>query len=237
MHSRLSFPLILMGSVFLASFLVNRSGADLIGVVSDSDVTFISADCETPLGSYQIEVDVAGERASMLAPIKQVDSLASDETLTINGVDIMLNAGLSRFGVQQRINDSFDQTGVFADDFQGGTRLYSDGFGTDETLTVISDLASSTNSSGFGTSLLNATGVDIEGSIGGVFQVGEGAELDAMGIRLLINDETLLLTTGNGNQGTVTLFEAVPEPGSSSWLLIGLSVLLLPRNRPSRRGC
>ena len=70
--------------------------AGLSGTVTDTDVTFLKATTDTSAGTYAVAVTTVGERAEVTAGTAQTQALAADETLTINGVSITLNAGLTR---------------------------------------------------------------------------------------------------------------------------------------------
>ena len=88
------------------------------GVTTDTDVTFINATSDTSAGSYEVNITQAGGRANTTATA-QTGDLAVDEILTVNGVSISLNAGLSRAEVQARINEFSGQTGVVAEEVGG----------------------------------------------------------------------------------------------------------------------
>jgi len=79
--------------------------AGLSGTVTDQDVTFLGASSDTSAGTYAVNITTAGERANHTAASAQTANLANDETLTINGVSISLNVGMSRSQVQARINE------------------------------------------------------------------------------------------------------------------------------------
>ncbi len=62
----------------------------------------------------------------------QTGDLAQDETLTINGVEIQLTAGMTKLQVVNKINQYYEQTGVVA------SRTGADGTGTGDYLTLTS---------------------------------------------------------------------------------------------------
>ncbi len=82
----------------------------------EGDVTFLKASGKTSAGNYAIAVTAQAERATLTAGAEQDNDLAADEVLTVNGVSIQLNAGLSQTGVISRINEFTSQTGVVAED-------------------------------------------------------------------------------------------------------------------------
>jgi flagellin len=151
--------------------------AGLQGVTTDSDVTFLTADSNTSAGTYEVNVTQTAQRATATAGTAQTDVLAADETLTINGVSVTLNEGLSRAEVQSRINEFTGQTGVVAEDdpaSAGATRLRTEDFGADAQVQVVSNVAAAATSSGFGTTQATDTGRDIQGTIGGTAASGVG---------------------------------------------------------------
>lgn len=181
------------------------------GTTSDADVTFLKASADTSAGSYAVNVTTAGERANLTAGTSQTQSLAANETLTINGVSITLNAGLSRAQVQARINEFSGQTGVIAEDISGSTRLRTEEYGSSATIQVVSSVAGAANSSGFGTTQLNDTGVDVAGTIGGNAASGTGNVLTGsagatQGTKLQFADSASdAAETVTGAQGQVTI--------------------------------
>ena len=158
-----------------------------------------------------MSVTTAGERALAQAGTAQTANLAVAETLTVNGVAVTLNAGLSQSQVIDRINEFSAQTGVVAEDNGGNTRLYSSNFGSGATISVVSDVAAAADSSGFGTTAINDTGVDIAGTIDGVAATGVGNTLTAasgasQGLSVqLATDPANATATASGAQGSVTV--------------------------------
>ena len=153
--------------------------AGINGSSSDSAVNFIKGTANTTAGSYAVTVTTAGERGTLSAGTNQTTTLAADEVLTINDVSITLTAGLNQNQVVDRINEFTSQTGVIADISSGATRLYTQDFGSDAQVKVVSNLASATNSSGFGQTLVTDDGIDIEGTIAGSAFNGKGDVLTA----------------------------------------------------------
>ena len=183
----------------------------LQGTASDADVTFLKATSDTSAGSYAVAVTTVAERANTNAATGQTAALAAAETLTLNGVSISLNAGLDQNAVVDRINEFSGQTGVVADIDGGDTRLRTEAFGTAATIDVISDTANAVDSSGFGTTLVQDSGVNIAGTIGGNAATGSGNVLTgsagaSQGIMVSIAEDAADLTsTVTGAQGNVTI--------------------------------
>lgn len=186
----------------------------ITGTANDTDVTFLKGTTDTAAGTYAIAVTTAGARAEAVAATAQTTALAADEILTVNGVTISLSAGLSQTEVVQRINEFSDQTGVIADVKGTSTRLYSQSFGTDSTVTVTSNVASGGTSSGFGLSAINGTGSNVIGTIGGTSFTGKGNVLTAtsgaakgLSVALKASTGTTAHQTVTGAQGNVTVVD------------------------------
>ncbi|MCA9264680.1 MAG: hypothetical protein KDA60_12555 [Planctomycetales bacterium] len=154
--------------------------AGVQGSANDDDVTVLKATADTLAGTYNIAVTTAGERAEAAAGSSQTQALAADETLTINNVTVTLSAGLSQTEVINRINEFTAQTGVVADELTTGeTRLRSIDFGTDAEISVISNVAAASDSTGFGVTEITGQGVNVIGTIGGTSFTGSGNVLTA----------------------------------------------------------
>jgi flagellin len=182
--------------------------AGIDGVTTDTDVTFLRGSGETTAGSYTVEVTTEGERATVSVATAQTAALAADELLTVNGVSISLNSGLSQAQVIDRINEFTSQTGVVAEDDAGDTRLYTVAFGSSADIEVVSNIADAVDSSGFGTTILTDTGVDAIVEIDGTAFTAVGAVViadsgPAEGLALSIGvdsaDATLTVTGAQGN--------------------------------------
>ena len=189
--------------------------AGITGTANDSDVTFLKATADTAPNNYAVTVTTAGANAAATAGSSQTGNLAADETLTINGVSIALESGLSATDVRNRINEFTTQTGVIAEDNGSGfTRLRTTAYGSDATIAVVSNQAAGATSTGFGTTVLNGTGDDVEGTIGGVAYVGTGNVLTATsgvaeGLSVSFGADTGANAdkTVTGAQGNVTVID------------------------------
>jgi flagellin len=189
--------------------------AGVSGVSDDPDVTYLKSSAQTSAGTYAVEVTTVAERANVTAGSAQgANTLAADETLTVNGVSITLNSGLDQAGVISRINEFSSQTGVVAEDdpaSAGSTRLYTTEFGANANISVVSDTAAATTSSGFGTTASTDDGVNIAGTIDGVAAAGSGAILTSdsgasKGLAVKVGaDATDLAQSVTGAQGNVTV--------------------------------
>ena len=182
------------------------------GVSNDTDVTVLKATGDTAAGNYAVAVTTAAERATATAGTAQAANLAADEILTINGTAITLAAGLSQAQVVSRINEYSAQTGVTADTSAGATRLYTSQYGSAASLEVISNVAAAGTSSGFGTTLVSDTGVDVVGTVGGTSFNGVGNVLtatsgSAKGLSVQFGTSATPTTSVTGAQGSVTVVD------------------------------
>ncbi len=190
--------------------------AGMTGIASDADVTVLRVTEKASEGTYAVNITTAAERAVVEAGTAQTAALAQDEHLTINGVTIALSAGMTQTQVIDEINKYTAQTGVVADNggTGGATRLYTQQFGSGASVTVVSDTAAASNSTGFGTTQLTDTGVDIAGTIGGGAATGTGRVLigdtgaagEGIAIEIAI-DSANIIQTVSGAQGTVQVVD------------------------------
>ena len=176
-----------------------EGSAGINGTPSDADVTFLAASQNTLAGTYNVVLSAAGERATVSAGASQTSNLANAETLTVQGVSITLNAGLSRAQVIDRINEFTAQTGVIAEDNAGTTRLYTEQFGTAASISVSSTnaAAAAADNSGFTTTVSTDDGVDVAGTIDGVTGTGVGNVLTTKSGA--VQDLSIQLAEASGN--------------------------------------
>ncbi len=192
--------------------LIDGSG----GITGTSDdaahVSVLKATSDTTAGTYAVEITTEGERANVAAGTTQASDLAADETLTVNGVAIQLESGMSQAEVVSRINDFSAQTGVTAEVASGGeTRVYSQAFGSDAEMSIVSNVAAAADSSGFGTTLATDSGVNVVGTIDGDSFTGKGNVLTAtsgngkgLSVQFAADTADAALTVAAGAHGNVT---------------------------------
>ncbi len=178
------------------------------GTTTDTDVTFLKGSTSTATGTYAVNITTAGERANVTAGTAQSAALAANETVTINGVAVSLTTGMTQSQVVDRINEFTSETGVVAGLNAGALRLHTEEFGSAASISVQSNVAAATTSSGLGTTALNDTGVDIAGTIGGISITGVGNELtsttgDTKGITIRVAVGATPVSTATGAQGDV----------------------------------
>lgn len=178
------------------------------GVASSNDVRVVQATPGTKTGSYEIDIKTAAEKAVVSAGQAQAGSLEHDETLSINGVQINLQAGLSQSQVVARINEFSDQTNVVAqiEATNQTTQLTSIRYGSAAKIVVQSSVEAGARSTGFGKTVQSDVGVDVAGTIGGQAATGVGNFLtavqgDASGLQIEVKNSGDGISTVGGKQG------------------------------------
>ena len=152
----------------------------------------------------------------------------------INRFRIRLTAGMEPQEVREHINQFSSLTKAFAVEDQGVHSLHSMEFGTNATISVISDVASNAFSTGFGNTFSTDLGVNIVGKVDGVETMGWGNEIDSRGVLLrFATDPYDPASTVHGYKGKVSVFTVIPEP-SAAFALFVLSACGLTRRRTAR---
>jgi flagellar hook-associated protein 2 len=199
--------------------------------VSDSRVTYSAKTSATQVGSYSIQVDALAQQALAVGS-QQVITLLSDETLTITSgagsAFVTLLEGDSLSTALSKINSALAAQGMeiaATDDGTGRIRLASNDYGSAQTFSVVSDGDGSAGTTGFDTSPVVATGVDITGTIGGHAALGNGLTLTGAagqpeeGLSLSISQTT------TGSYGSIILASATEGTEGAS-ILMNLQSLL-----------
>lgn len=206
------------------------------GATTHDDVTYLTGTSETqPSGAagWAVEITQAATRSRVTAGVAQTAALAADETLTINGVNVSLSAGMTQSEVAAAINAVDDQTGVVA------SATGADGEGTGNYLTLtrgaygsayhveavstVSNQGGGGAASGIGTTTVTeeaplgesgagtgAAGLDVAGTIDGEECTGAGRRLkakagDPTGLSLLVTG------TSAGSYGVVNFTVGAAE--------------------------
>lgn len=180
------------------------------GVTSDpTTFAFLNATSDTVADAYSIDVTQAALRGTLDAGAVQGGGLTADETLVINGTSVELSTGMSQAQVIDQINAVTAQTGVIADTggAGGATRLYTEAFGSSETVQVSSNVAAAVTSSGFGAGGSN-TGQDV------IIQVDAGNSFTGQGN---------VVTTDQGAEKGITLqvLETGADPTTTTTGVVG----------------
>ncbi len=175
------------------------------GNTTDPNVSFVSGTDKTVAGTYAINITTQAEQAVVTAATAQTSTLAQDETVTINGVNIVLTTGMNQTQVRDQINQFTSQTGVVAsiDGTTGKLTLTSERYGSAASVTAVSNVAAAVDSSGIGTTVITDSGVDIAGTIGGLTATGKGTVLT--GDAGTVVEGLAISTTGTGALGSVTV--------------------------------
>lgn len=186
------------------------------GSTSDPAIMFDTASSRTQAGTYSVTVTQAAQRADVAgSTVIDAGGIAQDETLTIavNGdsVDVALTVGDTLDDIVSKINTSLMANNMAgrAYGLDGSLHIRASSYGDEYTVTAQSDVAASTTSSGIGTTQLTDTGVDVQGTIGGVAADGNGqylvgaddTDMDGLIVRVYATDESV--TAKGGDFGTV----------------------------------
>ena len=198
-----------VGNLFLTS-----------GQASSAFVRFLGAGDDSIAGDYAIDITQAAATASVVGtdPIR-MQGLFNDEvlTITVNGVDVdvslLKNQNITE--IVDTINTALGAAGVdaTASDNAGALQIATTLYGSDQAISVISDLNNQGNGkqSGFDdTSPTTAAGLDVAGSIDGIVATGAGRTLTApeggntSGLSLLITATDADVIAAAGDFGTVS---------------------------------
>ncbi len=187
--------------------------AGVAATATSDNVTVLKATDQSVAGTYAVDITTAAERATRSAGTDQTDVLAANEVLTINGVAVTLNAGMSQSEVVARVNEFTGQTGVRAVVDDGATKFYTETFGSAANISVVSNLEAAADSTGVGLTALTDSGVNIEGTIGGNAAIGTGNVLTGTAGNTMDVKISLAAQTGadnvhssvTGAQGQVTV--------------------------------
>lgn len=205
------------------------------GKATDSAVQYLTATADTApsgLEGYAVEITQAAAQARVTAGVAQTEVLVADETVTLSGVAVSLTAGMTQAEVIEEINSHQTATGLVA------SATGADGTGEGNYLTIsraaygsayhVEGVSSASNQGGNATSGLGnvtvteespsgesgtgtgASGLDVEGTIGGEEAAGSGQLLTASeggpkGMCLLVT------ATAPGSYGSVMFTAGVAE--------------------------
>jgi flagellar hook-associated protein 2 len=198
---------------------------------SDSRVTCAGQTSATQSGSYPVQVDSLAQQASVVGG-QTLTTLSADETLTITSgtasAMVPLLAGDSISTALSKINSVLSNQGMAvnaSDDGTGKITIATNGYGSAQNISVVSNSDGSAGTTGFGTSPVSATGTDIAGEINGDPAIGTGLTLTGAagqpeeGLSLNIAQST------TGDYGTVTVAPANEGVEGSSVLTSLFSAL------------
>lgn len=180
-----------------------------VGTSTNSQIGYVGHGNSTVAGTYSVAVTQIAEQASVQASYEMSGGgIAQDETLTFsyNGADYKVNltTGMTLSEVVSTVNSFMDENDlVIAASASGNTlKIGTEAYGSEQTVSVVSNVAAASGGTGIGTTKLSDSGLDVAGTIGGETASGKGQLLtstagDANGLMVLVN------TTMLGDQGEV----------------------------------
>jgi flagellar hook-associated protein 2 len=184
---------------------------------TDSRVTYNAKTYATQEGTYSVQVDSLAQQAAAVGN-QIITNLSDDETLTITYgsataiVSLLQNDSLS--AVLSKINGSFSEQGLAAtatDDGTGRIKIATNNYGSSQAISIVSDRDDFSGTTGFGTVPINATGVDIAGTINGNDGVGDGLTLTGASGQPEEGLSFSVAQTTTGRYGAITV--APPSKG------------------------
>jgi flagellar hook-associated protein 2 len=199
-----------------ALFLGNGTPSDS-ATATDKRVTYNSKTSETQAGTYSLQITSLAQQAALTGN-QSVTTLSENETLTITSGAKLATAILlqndSLSSVLFKVNSALSAQAMAItaiDDGTGKIKLAANNYGSDYSISVVSNMDGVSGSTGFGTTPVNVVGTDIAGLINGHAATGSGLSLTGatgqqeQGLTLNI-DQTAI-----GDYGSVTL--APPDAG------------------------
>lgn len=136
-------------------------------------------------GVYQVAITQIATKGTVTAGATFAGgaTLGADETLTIAQGDksttVKILAGKTLAEAVTQINKALSKANIDIEvsDSSGSLKFDAEGYGSENNFTVVSDIASGAGSTGVGTTEIAGTGLDAQGTIGGVALKGDGQEL------------------------------------------------------------
>ena len=185
------------------------------GQTSNSSVQYVGASSSTQAGSYAINISQAASQAQIIAASSfPASGLTQSESLTFGSgsqsVVVPLSSGSTLAGVVNTINATLQQsglTGIAASNDNGKLELQSAGYGSAQSFTVQSSVAS--GGTGLGSSTLAASGTNVAGTVNGQLASGVGQNLTVTGPGNAMGLQIQVLGNETGNLGTVSLSQGL----------------------------
>ncbi len=199
--------------------------------ISDNRVSYVGKTEATQPGTYSIEVTSLAEQAFVVGT-QTVTFLDKDETLTIihegaEAAAILLKDD-SLETVLSKINSALSAQGMdvtATDDGTGRIKISTNGYGSAQSITVVSDKNNDSGGSGFGLTPVVGAGTDIGGTINGHTAIGSGLTLTGAAGEV---EEGLSVSIGQttiGAYGSITIASQT-EGSEGSSILMNLKSLL-----------
>jgi len=187
-----------------------------VGGASNANVQFLSATSKTKTtgSGYAVAITQAATKGTTTSGAAQTAASTGAETLTFNGPLFSNNAVTILIAQGNTVDDTVNQINANAQlngsieaskDGDGKLVLTSKSYGSSRSFTVVSDLAAAADNSGIGTTVLNADGLDVAGTINGETATGKGQILTGDTDNTTTEGLSLLITaTAPGSYGSVT---------------------------------
>jgi flagellar hook-associated protein 2 len=191
------------------------------GSATSSEVTYVGQTTKTKASStagYAVNVTTVAAKGSATAGTAQTAASTQTETLTFSGalfgsssVTLALSSGNTLAATINQINNNpILKDKIVASESSGALVLTSKEYGSAQSFTVVSDLAAANNNSGIGTTALNATGMDVAGTINGEAATGKG--------------QILTGNSGNANTGGLQLRVTATTTGSKGSVVLSKGI-------------
>jgi flagellar hook-associated protein 2 len=186
-----------------------------VGTASSANVQYGGATSSTQPGTYAVNISAAATQATVNAasPVPSGGS-TSAETLTFTSgttsVSVDLASGSTIDDMVNTINATLAQQGlgnIVAYDNNGSLQLQTAAYGSAQSFSVDSDLAS--GGSGLGTTTQVATGTDVAGTINGQAASGTGQSLTVTGGGAALGLTVNVTGQATGSQGSITVTEGI----------------------------
>lgn len=193
-----------------ALFLGNGTPSDN-ATATDKRVTYNSKTTQTQAGTYSLQITSLAQQAALVGN-QSVVSLSDNETLTITSgsksatATLLQNDSLS--SVLSKINSAFSVQGMAitaTDDGTGKIKIATNSYGSDQSITIVSNRDGSSGFTGFGTTPATASGADIAGLINGHAAVGSGLILTGATGQQEENLRLSVAQTAIGDYGSITV--------------------------------
>lgn len=204
--------------------LENAIGADLdnvralfseVGRIADPNVKFVSATNKTKVSGlvgYEVVVTQLATRGEMTAGAAYTSASTEVETLTFDGqlfgnsdYQISFSVGSTLDDVIAEINSDARLKDLVVASKSGDTLvLTSKKYGTPGSFTVVSDKDANGSNTGIGTTVVEADGLDVEGTIAGESATGTGQFLTGNSGNAKTDGLTIQITGGAlGSRGNL----------------------------------
>jgi flagellar hook-associated protein 2 len=198
---------------------------------ADSRVTYNGKTPATQPGTYSVLIDSLAQQATATGN-QTITSLSDDETLTITDgsataiVSLLQNDSLST--VLSKFNSAFSGQGMAVtatDDGTGKIKIATNNYGSAQTLTIVSDKDDYSGTTGFGTSPVSVSGVDIAGTIDGHAAAGDGLTLTGASGQPEEGLSFSIAQTTTGSYGSITVASLTNGVEGSSILMSLFSIM------------